>query len=233
MTGFQTCALPICDFCAIIGPRGSGKSTLLHLSAGLESPTAGEIEVSGKKIAALSDYELTLFRRRNIGLVFQAYNLIPTLTMEENVMLPLLADGAVNDASLKRIDELLELLKISDLKGRYPDAMSGGEQQRTAIARALSTNPDVLFADEPTGNLDSENSRIICERLKALCETQSRTIIMVTHEPIIAAWAKRVVVLQDGRITGSIDTNDSQSVRTLTDEYYNLLTRSRSSGAQA
>ncbi|MEM6561983.1 MAG: ABC transporter ATP-binding protein [Planctomycetota bacterium] len=185
-------------FLAIMGQSGSGKSTLLHLMAGLARPTGGQVFVRGDDIARLSDRKLTLFRRRHIGLVFQSFNLIPTLTARENVALPLRLDG--RDEALGRVDELLDTLGIAERRTHRPDAMSGGEQQRVAIGRALVTDPTVVLADEPTGNLDSANSRSVCELLRDLSTLHGKTIVMVTHEPHVAAYAHEVAVLRDGKL---------------------------------
>ena len=183
------------EFVAIMGASGSGKSTLLHAMAGLTDVDSGRVRVEGQDLAELSDARLTRFRRRRIGLVFQAFNLIPSLTAEDNIRLPADA-GAGLDA---RLDELLERLELTARRGHKPDALSGGEQQRVAIARALVADPAILLADEPTGSLDSVSGQNICRLLRELCAEQRRTIVMVTHEPAVAMWADRVVVLKDGR----------------------------------
>jgi putative ABC transport system ATP-binding protein len=192
--------VPVGRFMAIMGASGSGKSTLLHLMAGLAAADTGSVCINGTDIGKLNDYDLTLFRRRNIGLVFQSFNLIPTLSAEENVMLPLMLDGKNGQASGVKVGELLTSLGLSKRAGHRPDAMSGGEQQRVAIGRALITNPAVILADEPTGNLDSGNSKAVCELLRDLCAVQGKTIVMVTHEPTVAAYAQEIVVLRDGKI---------------------------------
>jgi putative ABC transport system ATP-binding protein len=191
-------------FMAIMGASGSGKSTLLHLMAGLAVADAGRVLINGTDLGEMNDYNLTLFRRRNIGLVFQSFNLIPTLTAEENVMLPLMLENsktATNGkSSSTKVAEILASLGLSARAGHRPDAMSGGEQQRVAIGRALVTNPAVILADEPTGNLDSANSKAVCELLRDLSTRQGKTIVMVTHEPTVAAYAQEIVVLRDGKI---------------------------------
>ena len=189
--------VPAGRFVAIMGASGSGKSTLLHLMAGLAAADAGAVRINGTDIGHLNDYDLTLFRRRHIGLVFQSFNLIPTLTAEENVGLPLLLDGTDGTA---RAVALLQKLGLGHRLGHRPDAMSGGEQQRVAIGRALVTDPAVILADEPTGNLDSANSVAVCELLRDLSTQQGKTIIMVTHEADVAAYAQEVVVLRDGKV---------------------------------
>src|SRR6185295_17504635 len=183
-----------------MGASGSGKSTLLHLMAALTPPDGGRVLVNGQDLTKLNDRELTLFRRRNIGLVFQAFNLIPTLSAEENVALPLMLDGRNGSDAAAKVDELLHNLGLASRRGHRPDAMSGGEQQRVAIGRALVTDPAVILADEPTGNLDSANSRSVCELLRDLSSIHNKTIVMVTHEPSVAALAQEVAVLKDGKL---------------------------------
>jgi putative ABC transport system ATP-binding protein len=198
------------QFVAVMGQSGSGKSTLLHLAAGLTQPESGQVRVAGNDLGTMTDRALTLFRRRHIGLVFQSFNLIPTLTAEENVALPLMLDARGRGSSNGQLRPkesalaLLERLNLGHRLGHRPDAMSGGEQQRVAIARALVTEPDLILADEPTGNLDTENGRAVCELLRRLAE-EGRTIVMVTHEPTVAAYAGRVVVLRDGQMVDAFD----------------------------
>ena len=192
--------VPVGRFMAIMGASGSGKSTLLHLMAGLAVADAGSVRINGTDLGKMNDYDLTLFRRRNIGLVFQSFNLIPTLSAEENVMLPLMLDGKNGQTSNTKVTELLKSLGLEKRATHRPDAMSGGEQQRVAIGRALVTNPAVILADEPTGNLDSANSKAVCELLRDLSVVQGKTIVMVTHEPTVAAYAQEIVVLRDGKI---------------------------------
>ncbi len=192
--------VPAGQFMAIMGASGSGKSTLLHLMAGLAVADKGRVVLNGTDLGAMNDYQLTLFRRRQIGLVFQSFNLIPTLTAEENVMLPLMLDGVNGDIGNKKVADLLASLGLEKRSRHRPDAMSGGEQQRVAIGRALITNPAVILADEPTGNLDSTNSKAVCELLRDLSTVHGKTIVMVTHEPTVAAYAQSVVVLKDGKI---------------------------------
>jgi putative ABC transport system ATP-binding protein len=201
--------VPAGRFLAIMGASGSGKSTLLHLMAGLTKPDAGKILVSGTDIGALSDRELTLFRRRQIGLVFQAFNLIPTLSAEENIRLPLMLGG--RNGAAHDVNGLIEQLGLGNRRRHRPDALSGGEQQRVAIGRALISDPTVILADEPTGNLDSASSRNVCEILQKLSREQGKTIVMVTHEPSVAAYAQSVVVLRDGRIVRQFETENAHS----------------------
>jgi len=195
------------EFVAVMGASGSGKSTLLHVIAGLTRADEGQVIVDGQSLRDLSVPQLTRFRRRRIGLVFQAFNLIPSLSAEDNIRLPLLADRRLRDAA-GRIDPLMDRLGIAQRRRHKPDALSGGEQQRVAIARALGTNPSLVLADEPTGNLDSTTGQSICRLLKEISAEQQRTIVMVTHDPAVAAWAERIVVLRDGRVVGQIHTAD-------------------------
>src|SRR5438105_677634 len=197
------------QFLAVMGASGSGKSTLLHLMAGLAQPDEGRVIVNGEDLTAMGDRNLTLFRRRHIGLVFQAFNLIPTLTAEENLALPLMLEGRNGATGQKKVDELLESLGLSKRRHHRPDAMSGGEQQRVAIGRALVTDPAVILADEPTGNLDSANSRGVCELLRDLSAVHNKTIVMVTHEPTVAAYAQEVAVLKDGKLINRFATDDA------------------------
>ena len=197
-------------FLAVMGQSGSGKSTLLHLAAGLTTADAGRVRVAGDDLGTMNDKKLTLFRRRQIGLVFQSFNLIPTLTASENVALPLSLDGKLTDAARGRVAELLDGLGMARRAEHRPDAMSGGEQQRVAIARALVADPALILADEPTGNLDSENGRVVCELLRNLCDA-GRTIVMVTHEPSVAAYAHEVAVLRDGRLIERFDVPEADA----------------------
>lgn len=202
------------EFVAVMGASGSGKSTLLHLMAGLTRPDEGRILVNGQDLASMGDRALTLFRRRRIGLVFQAFNLIPALTAEENILLPTQAGGGVRHDP-GHLEQLLRRLDLLDRRRHRPDSLSGGEQQRVAIARALITNPAIVLADEPTGSVDSVTGQSICCLLKELCEEQTRTIVVVTHEPAVAIWARRVVVLKDGRNLAEFSTSalgDAQSL---------------------
>lgn len=221
-------------FVAIMGQSGSGKSTLLHLAAGLTSADSGSVRIAGNDVSQMNDRQLTLFRRRHIGLVFQSFNLIPTLTAEENVGLPLLLDARARGGNgrhrpLDAARELLERLNLSHRLGHRPDAMSGGEQQRVAIARALVAAPTLILADEPTGNLDSENGRVVCELLQRLAG-EGRTIVMVTHEPSVAAYANQVVVLRDGRSIEQFGVIDSDAVD-LARRYHNAVRVGSSSSA--
>ena len=187
------------EFVTIMGASGSGKSTLLHLIAGLTDPTGGNVKINDVNLTKLNDAERTRFRLNNIGVMFQAFNLIPTLTAEENIMLPMLIEGG-KTLPLPQLDELLDLLDIRERRHHRPDSLSGGEQQRVAIGRALSMNPALILADEPTGNLDSGNSEKLCELLRRLCDNQQRTIVLVTHDKHVAAYGDRCIHLKDGRL---------------------------------
>jgi putative ABC transport system ATP-binding protein len=187
-------------FLAVMGASGSGKSTLLHLMAGLAIAETGRVLINGSDLADMTDHDLTLFRRRSIGLVFQSFNLIPTLTAQENIMLPLMLERRNGTAGLEKTDTLLTDLGLFDRRQHRPDAMSGGEQQRVAIGRALIMDPTVILADEPTGNLDSASSKTVCELLRDLSAIHGKTIVMVTHEPTVAAYAQEVAVLRDGKL---------------------------------
>ncbi len=192
------------EFVAVMGPSGSGKSTLLHLLGGLDKPSAGEVTLGGHRLSLMSDREVTLIRRRNVGFIFQFYNLLPTLTAEENIALPLLIDGKKLKKYQSRIDELLELVGLSDRRKHKPDQLSGGEQQRVAIARAFVNDPDIVLADEPTGNLDSRAGEEIMKLLRRSCDELGQTIVVVTHDPKAASFADRIVFLKDGQIAGEI-----------------------------
>jgi len=189
------------EFTAIMGPSGSGKSTLMHIMAGLDAPTSGRVWIGDTEITGLSDLELTILRRRRVGFVFQSFNLVPTLDALGNILLPFDLDGRRPSAIERaRIDGLVESLGISGRLRHRPHELSGGQQQRVAIARALATAPDLLFADEPTGNLDSRSSREVLALLASASREHGQSIAMVTHDPVAAAYADRVVFLGDGRI---------------------------------
>ncbi|HEY8750218.1 MAG TPA: ABC transporter ATP-binding protein [Tepidisphaeraceae bacterium] len=211
------------QFLAIMGASGSGKSTLLHLMAGLTQADAGRVVINGTDLGALTDKALTLFRRRQIGLVFQSFNLIPTLTAEENVLLPLMLERRNGAADGARVNELLETLGLASRRGHRPDAMSGGEQQRVAIGRALVADPAVILADEPTGNLDSANSQSVCELLRDLSQIHNKTIVMVTHEPTVAAYAQEVAVLKDGKLIQRFATDGPGNGQGLAARYQECL----------
>ncbi len=188
------------DFVAVMGPSGSGKSTLLHLLGGLDEPTSGEITLAGRPISKLSDDEVTIVRRRKVGFIFQFFNLVPTLTAAENVALPLLIDGQNIKQHADKISHLLELVGLSDRADHKPDQLSGGQQQRVAIARAFVNDPEIVLADEPTGNLDSKSGTAVLELLRQFCDELQQTIVMVTHDPRAASYANQIVFLKDGHI---------------------------------
>jgi putative ABC transport system ATP-binding protein len=210
-------------FVAIMGASGSGKSTLLHLMAGLTKPDSGRVVVANQNLVEMNDRALTLFRRKHIGLVFQAFNLIPTLTAEENVMLPLMLEGRNGQVAATRVTSLIETLGLGARRHHRPDALSGGEQQRVAIGRALVSDPDVILADEPTGNLDSASSRSVCELLRELCRRDGRTIVMVTHEPSVATFAQEVAVIKDGKLVDRFSTIGLQDSHQLALRYQDAL----------
>jgi putative ABC transport system ATP-binding protein len=188
------------EFVAIMGPSGSGKSTLLHLMGALDTPTTGQAFFQGRDIGALSDRERSLLRRNRIGFVFQFFNLLPTLTAAENVALPLLLGGTGRGAALKQSGGALERVGLLDRGEHFPEELSGGEMQRVAVARALVTSPDAVLCDEPTGNLDSANSREVLELLRGLTEDGRRAVVMVTHDPQAAAVGDRLVRIRDGHL---------------------------------
>ena len=188
------------EFVAIVGNSGSGKSTLLHMIGGLDVPTAGSVVVRGKELSRMKDEELSIFRRRNIGFVFQNYNLVPILNVYENIVLPVGLDGATVDQNF--MDEVVHVLGLEEKLKSMPNNLSGGQQQRVAIARALITKPAIVLADEPTGNLDSKSSADVLGLLKLSGEKFCQTIIMITHDRDIALLADRIVRLKDGRIIG-------------------------------
>jgi putative ABC transport system ATP-binding protein len=194
--------LPAGQFTAVMGPSGSGKSTLMHLLAGLDTPSAGSVEVAGHDITRMKDRDLTRLRRKHIGFVFQSFNLLPTLSAEENVVLPVAIAGRKPPAA--EIDALLERVGLTERRSHKPAQLSGGQQQRVAIARALITRPTVLFADEPTGNLDSEAGAGILSLLRDAVDTDGQTTLMVTHDPRAAAIADRVLYLTDGRVMADL-----------------------------
>ena len=198
------------EFTAIMGPSGSGKSTLMHCLAGLDSPTSGSVRIGDTEIAGLPDRELTLLRRRRVGFVFQTFNLLPALTAEQNIRLPLDLAGRRPDSALW--DEVITRLDLADRLQHRPAQLSGGQQQRVACARALITRPDVVFADEPTGNLDSASSAEVLSFLRASVRELRQTVIMVTHDPVAASYSDRVVFLADGLVSGELRQPTPESV---------------------
>ena len=193
------------EFISIIGASGSGKSTLLHLLGGLDYPTSGKVLIDGTDVYALKDDERTIFRRRNIGFVFQAYNLLPMLNVYENIIIPFGLDGDKVDK--KYVDSVIDILEISDQKYKMPNELSGGQQQRVAIARALVTKPSLILADEPTGNLDSKSSSQVVYLLKKINKELGNTILMITHDDAVAQAAEKTLRIEDGRLVGN---NESQ-----------------------
>lgn len=190
------------EFVAIVGASGSGKSTLLHLIGGVDRPSSGHVYIDGKDIYSLNDDKLAIFRRRQIGLIYQFYNLIPILNVEENISLPLALDN--RDVNRDTLNEMLELLGLSNRREHLPNELSGGQQQRTSIGRALITNPTIILADEPTGNLDSKSSDEIVALLKKTNKELKQTIIMITHNMEIAKCADRIIEIEDGRIVKEV-----------------------------
>ena len=188
------------EFVAIIGKSGSGKSTLLHMLGGLDVPTEGEVVVEGKRLLGMKKEQLAIFRRRNIGFIFQNYNLVPDLNVYENVILPVELDGRKVDEEY--VDEILELLGLTEKREALPGTLSGGQQQRAAIARALATKPAIILADEPTGNLDSVTSHDVLGLLKMAAKQFGQTLILITHDRDIAQLADRIVHIEDGKIVG-------------------------------
>ena len=186
------------EFVAIVGTSGSGKSTLLHMIGGLDNPTSGSVIVHGKELSQMNDEELTIFRRRNIGFVFQNYNLVPILNVYENIVLPVELDGGTVDRNFA--DEVIRVLALEDKLKSMPNNLSGGQQQRVAIARALITKPAIVLADEPTGNLDSKSSADVLGLLKLTSEKFNQTIVMITHNNDIARLADRIIRIEDGRM---------------------------------
>ncbi|MFT7841190.1 ABC transporter ATP-binding protein [Saccharothrix sp. BKS2] len=197
-----TIDLPRGGFTAVMGPSGSGKSTFLHCAAGLDRPTSGSVLLGGTELSTLDEKRLTAVRRDRIGFVFQAYNLVPSLTVEQNIRLPLLLGAGAPDPAWPR--HVVERVGLADRLGHRPAQLSGGQQQRVAIARALITRPDVVLADEPTGALDSRTGRQVLELLRDIVDGTGQTVLMVTHDPLAASYADQVVFLRDGGLAGSL-----------------------------
>ena len=192
-------SVPKGEYVAIVGESGSGKSTLLNMIGALDTPTCGKVVISGKEIFSMNDRKLTIFRRRNIGFIFQAFNLIPELTVEQNIVFPMLLDYQEPDR--KYLEELLSVLNLKERRNHLPSQLSGGQQQRVAIGRALFTRPALILADEPTGNLDSQNTREVIALLKEASKKYEQTIIMITHSHSIAQTADRILQVSDGELT--------------------------------
>lgn len=192
------------EFVAIVGSSGSGKSTLLHLLGGLDKATSGKVFIGGKDISGYHDETLAIMRRRKIGFVFQSFNLIPVLTVRENIKMPVLLDHATVDSEY--IQDLITMLGLEDRQDHLPNQLSGGQQQRVAIARALANNPSIILADEPTGNLDKQNSKEVIQLLKSSARKYEQTLILITHEMSIAGLADRVITISDGKIVSDTKT---------------------------
>ncbi len=202
--------VPVGQFTAVMGPSGSGKSTLMHLLAGLDRPTNGRVKIGGEDITEMPDKQLTKLRRRHIGFVFQQFNLLPMLTAEENILLPLSIAGRKPDK--RAVASLIERVGLGERLGHKPSQLSGGQQQRVAIARALASQPTVLFADEPTGNLDSASGTEVLQLLREAVELDRQTTVMVTHDPRAAAAADRVLFLADGEIVNDLASPDEEQI---------------------
>ena len=201
------------EFTAIMGPSGSGKSTLMHIMAGLDSPTSGQAWLGSTEITGLDDTELTILRRRRVGFVFQSFNLVPTLDVRGNILLPFELDGRRPTRSEQDwIDQLVSSLGLGDRLTHRPHELSGGQQQRVAIARALGTRPDLVFADEPTGNLDSRTGREVLTLLKTATSSYGQSIAMVTHDPIAASFADRILILADGKVVEELGRSTPEQV---------------------
>jgi putative ABC transport system ATP-binding protein len=203
-------ALGIGSFTAVMGPSGSGKSTFLNVAAGLDRPTAGTVRLGDVDLAGLSERRLTVLRRERIGFVFQAFNLLPSLTVAQNIALPLRLDG--HRARRSSVREVAARVGLDKRLRHRPSQLSGGQQQRVAIARALITRPEVVFADEPTGALDTRTGRDVLALLREIVDEDGRTVVMVTHDPAAAAWADRVILLADGRLAGTLDAPTAEAV---------------------
>ncbi len=201
------------EFVSITGPSGSGKSTLLNLLAGLDTPTSGDVIIEGSRLSTMSDDALTIFRRRHVGIVFQFFNLLPTLTAVENVALPLRADGVPRREIVERVVRALDLVSMGHRAGHRPGELSGGEMQRVAIARALVIDPVLLLADEPTGNLDSKMGQDVLELIKSTSEQTGLTVVLVTHDLRAAAYGDRMITLRDGRAVDEVSPHISSTVK--------------------
>lgn len=202
------------EFCAIVGTSGSGKSTLLNMLAGLEKPTRGEIVIAGQHIEGLNENELVKFRREHVGFIFQSFHLIGTMNAVENVALPLTFRGILKEKRLKKADKMLDLVNLKKHKKHLPSQMSGGQQQRVGVARALVMDPQIIFADEPTGNLDSHTSKEVMELMKRVVKKEKKTLVMVTHDNELASYADRVFHIIDGKIVKIEDKREEQKHET-------------------
>ncbi len=200
------------EFTSIMGPSGSGKTTLLNILSGIDELTSGEIEISGKKINSMSKNELALFRRQRLGFVFQEFNLLDSLTIKENIMLPMILDNKDVDEIQNKTNTLLSLLDIFEIMDKHPYTISGGQQQRAAICRAIINEPDIIFADEPTGNLDSKSSNVVMKYFEKLNSSNKNTILMVTHDPFAASYSNRIIFIKDGQVNMELIKEGSQKV---------------------
>jgi putative ABC transport system ATP-binding protein len=188
------------EFVTIMGPSGSGKSTLLYLMGGLDQPTSGKIRLAGTELSGLSDKEQSIMRRRQVGFVFQFYNLVPNLTVEDNILMPVLLDGKKIRDYRTRLEEIMETVELTDRRGHTPRELSGGQQQRVAIARALMNNPEIILADEPTGNLDSRTTEEVMQLMARINREQGKTIVQVSHSVETAAYGNRIIQVRDGKV---------------------------------
>lgn len=200
------------EFCAIVGTSGSGKSTLLNMLAGLEKPTKGEISIAGRHIEKLSEEQLVTFRRDHVGFIFQSFHLMGTLNAVENVALPLSFRGVPRDIRMKKADKMLDLVKLGKHKKHMPNQMSGGQQQRVGVARALVVDPDIIFADEPTGNLDSASSETVMEYLQMINKDLKKAVVLVTHDAYVASFCDRVIFVKDGNIEVQLRKKEKQDI---------------------
>ncbi len=212
------------EFLAIMGSSGSGKSTLLHIMGGIDNPTSGEVVIDGFSLSGMDDTRITIFRREKIGFVFQSFNLMPTLTVEENIMLPLQISGVNSKGKKDKIDELLQFIGLFERRQHKPNQLSGGEQQRVSIARALVIDPKIVLLDEPTGSLDSKNGVKILELLCHTHKEYKTTIIMVTHSPFAAGYTEKTFFMKDGLVVDSLtkQNNVEYSAKTINDRLVNL-----------
>ena len=192
------------EFVGVMGPSGSGKTTLLNCLSGIDQPTSGNVKIADKNISSLSKDELGVFRRKNIGFVFQDFNLLDSLTLKENIMLPMILDKKSTSEINSRTEELMKMFEIEELENKYPYHVSGGQQQRVAVSRALVNKPKIVFADEPTGNLDSKASYQVMKSFEKMNEQKKATILMVTHDPFAASFAKRIIFIKDGKVHSEI-----------------------------
>lgn len=192
------------EFIAIMGPSGSGKTTLLHMLSGIDKPTSGEVEISGRQISSMNGEELAVFRRKQLGFVFQEFNLLDSLTVRENIIVPMVLEKRAASDMEEKVNDLAHLFGINTILSKYPFKISGGQQQRTAVSRALVNDPSIIFADEPTGNLDSKSSSVIMECFEKIVEELQTTVLVVTHDVFAASYCRKVVFIKDGRIDSYI-----------------------------